>query len=170
MMTVLTETKRERADIVWPQVVDYYGFTPDELMERAKPQPLAEARQVLMTALYYWAGLTVVEVGHELRRDHSTVIHGVGVTMRKLQPGGGEHRAVLGKALRHILAPCGWTPPLRPQMKGYDAAITLLTGLRQAVVGQEVVGQEVAAWRVDAQRQAGRRRGWLTRAEMEALY
>ncbi len=170
-MTALTQTKRERADIVWTQAVEYYGYTPDALRGPDRHQPLTDARQTLMAALYYWAGLTMMDTGRELQRDHSTVVSGVGVTMRKLGPGGGEHRAGLGDALGHILAPCGWTPPERPQAKGYAEAITLLTGLRQAVVGQDV-----AAWWVDAgwpplrQQRSGRQRERSRRAEMEAMY
>jgi len=172
MTTVLTQTKRERAGIVWQQVEDYYGYTPDALRGPDRHQAITDARQALMTALYYWAGLTMTEAGRELHRDHTTVISGVGALMRKLQPGGGhEARAGLGDALGHILGPCGWTPPERPQAKGYAEALTLLTALRQAVVGQEL-----AAWRVDAgrpplrQQRSGRQRERVRRAEMEARF
>jgi len=172
MTTVLTQTKQERADIVWQQVEDYYGYTPDALRGPVRDQAITDARQSLMTALYYWAGLTLTEAAREVHRNHTTVIHGVGVMMRKLQPGG-EHarRALLGDALGHILAPCGWTPPERPEMTGYDEALTLLGALRRAVVGQEL-----AAWRVDAgwpplrQQRSGRQRERSRRAEMEAMY
>lgn len=174
MTPALTQTKRERADAVWSQVMAYYGYTRAALCGHDKHIPIAEARQCLMTLLYYWAGLTATETGHEVNRDHSTVIHGHTLTMRRLGDQASAEAAypLLYEAVGHILAPCVWTPPARPFILHYDAAIAVLTARRAAVVGQER-----AAWRVDAsveaetqQERTKRQRERTRRAEMEARF
>lgn len=167
-MTViaLTETKRQRADAVWDAALVYYGYTREELCRPDRHIPIAEARQCLMTLLYYWAGLTATETGHEVNRNHSTVIHGHTLTMRRL----GDQAAypALYEAVGHILAPCGWTPPERSFIPHYDAAIAVLTARRAAVVGQE----RAAGWRGrERQEERTRRQRERTRrAEMEARF
>jgi len=57
------------------RVAGYYGFTRAQLLARRRTAPIALARQVAMHLLRQ-EGLTADRVGHLLRRDHSTVLHG----------------------------------------------------------------------------------------------
>ncbi len=57
-------------------VCDYYGIPQDILLGKGREMTVAQARQVAMYLLREDAGLTATQVGIELGRDHSTVLHG----------------------------------------------------------------------------------------------
>lgn len=54
----------------------YYGIVPAEFLGRARAVDVNAARQELMTAMFL-AGMSAAEIGRTLRRDHSTITHGV---------------------------------------------------------------------------------------------
>jgi len=67
-----------RGDIdgILAAVCDYYGIPQDIVLGKGREMTVAQARQVAMYLLREDAGLTATQVGIELGRDHSTVLHG----------------------------------------------------------------------------------------------
>lgn len=67
---------RAQVDAVLTAVCDYYGLPRQTLLSKSREMTVAQARQVAMYLLREDAGLTATQVGLELGRDHSTVLHG----------------------------------------------------------------------------------------------
>jgi chromosomal replication initiator protein len=67
---------RARVEAVIQAVCDYYGLSRSVLLGKSREMTVAQARQVAMYLLREDAGLTATQVGQELGRDHSTVLHG----------------------------------------------------------------------------------------------
>jgi chromosomal replication initiator protein len=57
-------------------ICEYYGVSRLMLLGKSREMTVAQARQVAMYLLREDAGLTAAQVGQELCRDHSTVLHG----------------------------------------------------------------------------------------------
>jgi len=64
------------ADAVLAAVCDYYALPPQTLLSKSRAMTVAQARQVAMYLLREDAGLTAVQTGQRLGRDHSTVLSG----------------------------------------------------------------------------------------------
>ena len=65
-------------------VSGHYKLTNDDLLGRRRTQRIAQARQVAMYLLIYELELSPTQVGRFLGgRDHATVIHGAGKSMKK---------------------------------------------------------------------------------------
>lgn len=67
---------RAQVDAVVQAICDYYGLPRQVLLGKSREMTVAQARQVAMFLLREDAGLTATQVGQELGRDHSTVLHG----------------------------------------------------------------------------------------------
>ena len=67
---------RAQVEAVLQAICDYYGLSLQVLLGKSREMTVAQARQVAMYLLREDAGLTATQVGHELGRDHSTVLHG----------------------------------------------------------------------------------------------
>jgi chromosomal replication initiator protein len=67
---------RARIEALLQAVCDYYGVSRTMLLGKSREMTVAQARQVAMYLLREDAGLTAAQVGQELGRDHSTVLHG----------------------------------------------------------------------------------------------
>src|ERR671930_411096 len=67
---------RARVEAVLQAICDYYGVSRPMLLSKSREMTVAQARQVAMYLLREDAGLTATQVGQELERDHSTVLHG----------------------------------------------------------------------------------------------
>ena len=63
-------------DATLSAVCDYYGIARAVLLGKSREMTVAQARQVTMYLLREDAGLTATQVGAEIGRDHSTVLHG----------------------------------------------------------------------------------------------
>lgn len=59
------------------QICRDYHVTPEEVLSRSRYAQVTEARQAVMYALTIELGLSSVRIGQILKRDHSTVLHGV---------------------------------------------------------------------------------------------
>ena len=79
-------------------VCDYYGVSRDVLLGKSREMTIAQARQVTMYLMREDAGLTATQIGIELGRDHSTVLHGHGRVVSALNNGD----AIMGVALDSI--------------------------------------------------------------------
>jgi chromosomal replication initiation ATPase DnaA len=67
---------RAHVEAVLQAICDYYGVTRPMLLGKSRELTVAQARQVAMYLLREDAGLTANQIGQELGRDHSTVLHG----------------------------------------------------------------------------------------------
>lgn len=67
---------RAQVEAVLQAICDYYGVARPVLLGKSREMTVAQARQVAMYLLREDAGLTATQVGQELGRDHSTVLHG----------------------------------------------------------------------------------------------
>lgn len=67
---------RGGVEAILAAVCDYYGIPQNVLLGKSREMTVAQARQVAMYLLREDAGLTATQVGIELGRDHSTVLHG----------------------------------------------------------------------------------------------
>jgi chromosomal replication initiator protein len=65
-----------RVEAVLMATCAYYGVPRQILLGKSRVMTVAEARQVAMYLLREETGLTATQVGQELGRDHSTVLHG----------------------------------------------------------------------------------------------
>lgn len=65
-----------RVEDVLDAVCAYYGLPRATLLGKGRAMTVAQARQVAMYLLREDAGLTSTQVGQEIGRDHSTVLHG----------------------------------------------------------------------------------------------
>ncbi len=63
-------------DAVLAAVCDYYALPRPTLLSKSRAMTVAQARQVAMYLLREDAGLTAVQTGQRLGRDHSTVLSG----------------------------------------------------------------------------------------------
>jgi len=52
------------------------GFSPAQIRGRGRQAALAEARQMVMYIAHN-QGLSSAEIGRAMRRDHTTVLHGI---------------------------------------------------------------------------------------------
>jgi chromosomal replication initiator protein len=67
---------RAQVEAVLQAICDYYGVSRPMLLSTSREMTVAQARQVAMYLLREDAGLTASQIGQELGRDHSTVLHG----------------------------------------------------------------------------------------------
>ncbi|HKC73616.1 MAG TPA: DnaA/Hda family protein [Chloroflexota bacterium] len=67
---------RARVEAMLQAICDYYGVSRPMLLSTSREMTVAQARQVAMYLLREDAGLTASQIGQELGRDHSTVLHG----------------------------------------------------------------------------------------------
>jgi chromosomal replication initiator protein len=78
---------RARVEAVLQAICDYYGVSRPMLLSTSREMTVAQARQVAMYLLREDAGLTASQIGQELGRDHSTVLHGHARIARALEEG-----------------------------------------------------------------------------------
>ena len=67
---------RAQVEALLQAICDYYGVSRPMLLSTSREMTVAQARQVAMYLLREDAGLTASQIGQELGRDHSTVLHG----------------------------------------------------------------------------------------------
>ena len=63
--------------LILSEVCRFYSIEDTVLRSTGKSKSVSEARQIAMYLLQELAGYTTIDIGRELNRDHSTVIHGV---------------------------------------------------------------------------------------------
>jgi len=84
-------------------VCDYYGIPQNILLGKSREMTVAQARQVAMYLLREDAGLTATQVGIELGRDHSTVLHGHARVSAALNNGDTIMNVVLDSVRKSVL-------------------------------------------------------------------
>jgi chromosomal replication initiator protein len=100
---------RVRAAAVVHAVCAYYGLPRAVLLSKSREMTVAQARQVAMYLLREDAGLTATQVGQELGRDHSTVLHGHARIARALGGGDAIMNVVLDSIRKSLVT--GRVPP-----------------------------------------------------------
>jgi chromosomal replication initiation ATPase DnaA len=71
------ETNQSNDETPLGEVARYYSLQPSEILGVSRQQPAARARQVYMLILNKAMGWNKSRIGRHLRRDHSTVVHGI---------------------------------------------------------------------------------------------
>jgi chromosomal replication initiator protein len=85
-------------------VARYYGVKADDLKARSRQKQIVEPRQIAMYLLREDAHLSTPEVGRLLKRDHTTVLHGLKQVANDIARDGPSRAAVRG--VREVIA-CG---------------------------------------------------------------
>jgi chromosomal replication initiator protein len=94
---------RAQVEAVLQAICDYYGITRPMLLGKSRELTVAQARQVAMYLLREDAGLTANQIGQELGRDHSTVLHGHARIARAREEGDALMSVVLDSIRLSIL-------------------------------------------------------------------
>ena len=94
---------RAQVEAVLAAVSDYYGLPRQVLLGKSREMTVAQARQVAMYLLREDAGLTATQVGQEIGRDHSTVLHGHARISSALNSGDAIMSMVLDSIRKSIL-------------------------------------------------------------------
>ena len=83
--------------------------TPQAMKGRYRARPLVRARQVCFLLLSQLRPMSTVEIGKFMSRDHSTVMHGLRVIQRLIDPGDRKYEAdtarIYREAKRRLSAP-----------------------------------------------------------------
>ncbi len=77
--------QKRYADAVLGIAAGLYGVAPEAIHQRDRSLRVAEVRQIVMLALRDHGRFTLQEVGDYLKRDHSTVHHGIERTRKRLR-------------------------------------------------------------------------------------
>jgi len=94
---------RGGVEAILAAVCDYYGIPSAVLLGKSREMTVAQARQVTMYLLREDAGLTATQVGIELGRDHSTVLHGHARVAGALNNGDAIMSVVLDSVRKSVL-------------------------------------------------------------------
>ena len=94
---------RTQVEAVLQAICDYYGVSRPVLVSKSREMTVAQARQVAMYLLREDAGLTATQVGQELARDHSTVLHGHARIASALEGGDAIMTVVLDSIRKSVL-------------------------------------------------------------------
>ena len=94
---------RTQVEAVLQAICDYYGVSRPLLVSKSREMTVAQARQVAMYLLREDTGLTATQVGQELGRDHSTVLHGHARIASALQEDDAIMTVVLDSIRRSVL-------------------------------------------------------------------
>jgi chromosomal replication initiator protein len=65
------------AAVILEETSTYFGLTRDDLLSKSRSRPLTTARHVAMYLLRELTGLSLIRIGDEFNRDHTTVLHGI---------------------------------------------------------------------------------------------
>ena len=94
---------RTQIEAVLQAICDYYGVSRPVLVSKSREMTVAQARQVAMYLLREDAGLTASQIGQELGRDHSTVLHGHARIASALEEGDAIMTVVLDSIRKSVL-------------------------------------------------------------------
>jgi chromosomal replication initiator protein len=89
-------------DAILLAVGRYYGVKADDLKARSRHKQIVEPRQIAMYLLREDAHLSTPDVGRLLKRDHTTVLHGIKQVANDIARNGPSRAAVRG--VREVLA------------------------------------------------------------------
>ncbi len=65
------------AHLILDETASYFGLTRDDLTSKSRSRPLTTARHVAMYLLRECTGLSLIKIGEQFDRDHTTVLHGI---------------------------------------------------------------------------------------------
>ena len=69
--------KKITPDLVIEKVAEYYGVTRDEIISKKRDAKISRPRQVVMYLTRQMTDYTLTDIGNILKKDHSTVMHGI---------------------------------------------------------------------------------------------
>ena len=102
---VLKNLKRDEKAVPTPalivsEVCRFYSLDESVLRSNQKNKVVSEARQIAMYLMNTMIGLSTPDIGRELGRDHSTVVHGIGKIKDLLQ----KQASGIGDNLRDVIS------------------------------------------------------------------
>jgi chromosomal replication initiator protein len=59
------------------ETAEYFGLERDDLISKSRSRPLTTARHVAMYLLRELTGLSLIKIGEQFDRDHTTALHGI---------------------------------------------------------------------------------------------
>jgi len=65
------------AIVIMEETSTYFGLEPEDLVSKSRSRPLTTARHVAMYILRELTGLSLIKIGEQFGRDHTTVLHGI---------------------------------------------------------------------------------------------
>ncbi len=63
--------------MILEETAGYFGLQPADLMSKSRSRPLTTARHVAMYLLRELTGLSLIKIGEQFERDHTTALHGI---------------------------------------------------------------------------------------------
>ena len=77
------------------ETADYFGLERDDLISKSRSRPLTTARHVAMYLLRELTGLSLIKIGEQFDRDHTTALHGIKKIEALMPARGNIYRQVL---------------------------------------------------------------------------
>jgi len=71
------KARNKASEFIRDNCYDYLGYLWPEIVSKRRFNRLARARQVVCWLLYTYTNLSYPEIGRKIKRDHTTVMHGV---------------------------------------------------------------------------------------------
>ena len=59
------------------ETASYFGLGPGDLISKSRSRPLTTARHIAMYLLRELTGLSLIKIGEQFERDHTTALHGI---------------------------------------------------------------------------------------------
>jgi len=63
--------------IILDETAAYFGLGREDLVSKSRSRPLTTARHMAMYLLRELTGLSLIKIGEQFERDHTTALHGI---------------------------------------------------------------------------------------------
>src|SRR5205823_11382545 len=84
-----------RPAVILEETATYFGLGPGDLVSKSRSRPLTTARHVAMYLLRELTGLSLIKIGEQFDRDHTTALHGIKKIEALMPARGNIYRQVL---------------------------------------------------------------------------
>jgi chromosomal replication initiator protein len=75
---LLPDSGREiTAPVILEETALYFGLDQEDLLSKSRSRPMTTARHVSMYLLREMTGLSLIKIGDQFNRDHTTALHGI---------------------------------------------------------------------------------------------
>jgi chromosomal replication initiator protein len=90
------------AAVIMEETASYFGLSHEDLVSKSRSRPLTTARHVAMYLLREQTNMSLIKIGEQFERDHTTALHGIKKIEGLMQARGSVFRQVqeLTKKLR----------------------------------------------------------------------
>ena len=90
-----TSDREISPSVIVDETADYFGLERDDLISKSRSRPLTTARHVAMYLLRELTGLSLIKIGEQFDRDHTTALHGIKKIEALMPARGNIYRQVL---------------------------------------------------------------------------